>query len=54
MHIMHGFKILREISKGTFEIPFKVLNLYTAKYTFHRLLFLCAIYDIFELGRHKP
>ena len=51
---VYGFKILCEISKGTFEISHKILNPYTAKYAFHRLLFLLVSYDIFELWRHKP
>ena len=42
MHIVvYGFKILCEISKGTFEISHKILNPYTAKYAakyaFYRL-----------------
>ena len=51
---MYGFKILREIWKGTFEISHRIFNPYTAKYAFYRVLFLCVIYDIFELWRHKP
>ena len=51
---MYGFKILCEISKGTFEISHKILNPYTAKYAFHRFQFLHVSYDIFELWRHKP
>ena len=35
---MYGFKILREISKGTFEISHKILNPYTAKYAFYEVL----------------
>ena len=51
---VYGFKILCGISKGTFEIAHKILNPYTAKYTFYCFLFLRASYDIFELWRHKP
>ena len=51
---MYGFKILCEISKGTFEISHKILNPYTAKYAFYRFQFLRVSYDIFELWRHKP
>ena len=51
---MYGFKILYEISKGTFEISHKILNTYTAKYAHWWLLFVYVIYDIFELWRHKP
>ena len=51
---MYGFKILCEISKGTFEISHKILNPYTAKYAFYCLLFLRVSYDIFELWCHKP
>ena len=51
---MCGFKILYEISKGTFEITHKLLNPYTAKYEVYCLLFLRLGYDIFELWRHKP
>ena len=51
---MYGFKILYEISKGTFEISHKILNPYTAKYAFYRFQFLRVSYDIFELWRHKP
>ena len=56
MHIfaVYGFKILCEISKGTFEISHKILNPYTAKYAFYCLQFLRVSYDIFELWRHKP
>ena len=46
--------MLCEISKVHFEISHKILNTYTAKYAFYRLLLLCVIYDIFELWRHKP
>ena len=35
---MYGFKILCEISKGTFEISYKILNPYIAKYAFYRVL----------------
>ena len=54
MHILHGFKILCEISKGTFEISHKIMNPYTAKCAFYCLHFLRVSYDIFELWRHKP
>ena len=50
---MYGFKILCEISKGTFEISHKILNPYIAKYAFDWLIFLFVIYDIFELWHHK-
>ena len=50
----YGFKILCEISKDPIEISHKVLNLYTTKYAFYWLLFLCVIYDVPELWRHKP
>ena len=49
---MYGFKILCEISKGTFEISYKILNPYTAKYAFYCFLFLRACYNIFESWRH--
>ena len=51
---MYGFKILYEISKGTFEISHKVLNPYTAKYAFYCLQFFRVSYDIFGLWCHKP
>ena len=34
---VYGFKILCEISKGTFEISHKILNPYTAKYAFYKV-----------------
>ena len=51
---MYGFKILCEISKVPFEISHQIVNPYTAKYAFYRLLFFFVIYDILELWRHKP
>ena len=51
---MYGFKILCEISKGTFEISHKILNPYTTKYAFYCHQFLRVSHDIFELWRHKP
>ena len=51
--VVYGFKIMCEISKDTFEISHKILNPYTAKYTFHGLLVLRVSYDIFELWCHK-
>ena len=39
---MYGFKILSEISKGTFEISHNILNPYTAKY---------AIDDVLKIWR---
>ena len=51
---MYGLKILCEVSKGTFEISHNILNRHTAKHVFYWLLFLCEIYDSFELWRHKP
>ena len=46
---MYRFKILCEISKGTFEISHKIiLKPYTEKYALLRVS-----YDIFELWRHK-
>ena len=48
-----GFKILREISKGTSEMSHKILNPYTAKYALYCLVFLRVSFDIFELWRHK-
>ena len=51
---MYGFIIFCEISKGTFEISYNILNLYTAKYAFYCLVFLRMSYDIVELWRHKP
>ena len=50
---MYWFKILREISKASFEISLNILNPYMPKYTFYWLLFLWVIYDIIELWRHK-
>ena len=50
---VYGFKILCEISKGTFEISHKILNPYTAKYAFYCFQFLRVSYDIFELWRHN-
>ena len=44
---MYGFKILREISEGIFEISHKILNPYTANYAFYGLQFLRVSYDIF-------
>ena len=35
---MYGFKVLCEISKGTFEITHKILNPYTANYAFYVVL----------------
>ena len=35
---MHGFKILCEISKVPFEISYKILNAYAAKYAFYEVL----------------
>ena len=37
---MYGYKILCEISKGTFEISHKILNPYTAK---------CAFYEVVKI-----
>ena len=56
MHIfaVDGFKILCEISKGTFEISHKILDPYTAKCSFYCLVFWGMSYDIFESWRHKP
>ena len=34
----YGFKILREISKDTFEISHKILAPRTAKYAFYKVL----------------
>ena len=51
---MYGFKIMCEISKGTFEISHTILNLYSTKYAFYWPLFFFVIYDIFELWCHKP
>ena len=36
--MVYGFKILCEISKGTFEISHKILNPYTAKYAFYEVV----------------
>ena len=38
---MYGFKILCEISKGTFEISHKIFNQYTAKYAF-TVFYICV------------
>ena len=35
---MYGFQILREFSKGAFEISRKILKPYTAKFTFYKVL----------------
>ena len=35
---MYGLKILCEISKVPFEIPYKILNPYAAKYAFYEAL----------------
>ena len=56
---MYEFKILNEISKGTFEISHKILNTYTAKDTFYRLAFLCVItipfnYDVININETVP
>ena len=51
---MSGFRILCEMSKGTFAISHNMLNLYTAKCAFYWLLFLYVASDIFQLWRHKP
>ena len=51
---VYGLKILCEISKGTFEISYKILNPYTKKYAFYCLLILPVSYDIFVLWRYKP
>ena len=51
---MYGFKILCEISKGTFEISHKISNTYIAKYAFYWLIFLFVIYEFFELWRYMP
>ena len=49
-----GQLFLLEISKVPYAISHKILNPYIAKYAFYWLSFLCVIYDIFELWRHKP
>ena len=43
-----------KISMGIFELLHKILNPYTAKYAFYRLLLLCVISDIYELWDYKP
>ena len=43
--VVYGFKILCEISKGTFAIWPKTLNPYSTKYAFYWLLFLYVIYN---------
>ena len=35
---MYGFKVLCEISKVPFEISYKILNTYTAKYAFYEVV----------------
>ena len=44
--MVYGFKILCEISKGTFEISHKILNPPIAKYVFYCLVFLRVSYNI--------
>ena len=56
---MYGFKILCEISKGTFEISRKILNPYTAKYAFYEVLKIWQVmisfsYDILSLSETSP
>ena len=48
---MYGFKILCEISKGTFEISHQIEPIHR-KICILLSSFLCS--DIFELWRHKP
>ena len=50
---MYGFKIVCEISKGTFEISHKILNPYTVKYAFYEVLKNLTTYDILELWHLK-
>ena len=56
---MYGFKILCEISKVPFEISYKILNPYTAKYAFYEVLKIWRLmisysYDIFSLNETGP
>ena len=46
---MYGFKILCDMSKGSFLISHKILTPYTIKYAF-----LHVSYNIFELWHRKP
>ena len=48
---LYGFKIPCKISKGPFEIKKTMLDPYTSKYAYYCILFLCVIYDFFELWR---
>ena len=48
-----GSKFCLKFQRFTLKFHLESLNPYTAQYAFHRL-FLCVIYDIFELWRHKP
>ena len=47
---MYEFNIWCEISKGTIEIPNKILIPYTAKYAFYCLVVLRVSYDIFLIA----
>ena len=51
--LVYGFKILCEISKGTFEISHKILNPYTAKICILRGVKNLTTYDILELWHLK-
>ena len=56
---MYGFKIFCEISKLSFEISHKMLNPYTAKYKFHKVLkiwrfMISGNYDILNLSEMGP
>ena len=43
-YVMHGLKIMYEISKGTFKISHNILNPYTAKYEFYWIyIFVCDL-----------
>ena len=52
-HILWYMDSMFCVKKATFEISQNILNPYTNKYVFYWLLFLCVIYDILELWRHK-
>ena len=56
---MCGFKILYEISEVPFEISHEMLNPYTAKYVFYKVLniwrlVISSSYDILSLSETGP
>ena len=48
-----GPTLIWDMYHNSSNFSHKILNSYTAKFSFYWLLFLCVIYNIFELWRHK-